>query len=74
MPKRRDKLIIVTNGEKTEKLYFEYFKKRIETKKNGNLTLDITPMGSQSDPIRIVKRAIDLKNKSDKIPCIVFGQ
>jgi hypothetical protein len=65
MPKRRDKLIIVTNGEKTEKLYLEYFKKQIEKKKNGDLTLDITPMGSKSEPTRIVNRAIELKKNSD---------
>jgi TRAP-type C4-dicarboxylate transport system substrate-binding protein len=63
MLKKRNRIIIVTNGEKTERLYLEYFKKRIESKKNGELTLDITPMGSKSEPIRIVERAIEIKKE-----------
>lgn len=63
---KRDKLIIVTNGEKTEKLYFEHFKKKIEAKKNGDITLAIVPMGSKSDPLKIVNEAINQKNQSNQ--------
>lgn len=65
MPKRRDTIIIVTNGDVTEKLYLDYFKRKIEAKKNGNLTLDIIPLGSKSEPKRVVKRAITLKKAFD---------
>jgi hypothetical protein len=63
--KRRDRIIIVTNGDKTERLYFDYFKRRIEQKKNGQITLDIVPMGQKSEPVRIVERAIQLKQEAD---------
>ena len=65
MPIRRDRIIIVTNGEVTEKLYLDYFKRKIEAKKNGNLTLDIISLGSKSEPRRIIKRAIELRKKFD---------
>ncbi len=62
---KRDRIIIVCNGSETEKNYLDFFKRSIEKKKNGVLTIEIVPMGRHSEPSNVVHRALELKNTMD---------
>ena len=66
MINKRRQIIIVTNGDVTESLYFGNFKKRIEHSDNGEVTLKVLPLAEKSEPSRILKLARREYETADK--------
>ncbi len=66
MPTIRDKIFIVTNGKVTEKLYFTKFKDVINSTGFGHLDVQVIPLGSKSEPTRILNKAIEIHKSANK--------
>ena len=62
--KEREYFLIVTEGEKTEPIYFEYFKNQLP--KNLLETIDL--VGEGANTTTVVRRALELKLKREKDP------